>query len=114
MMQPMSSEIEEELVEPQFVEVVAGQSTRGITSKEDIYAMLVRIMVGRFDFAADDVMPDAHIVDDLDLDSIDTLDLAVQVEEETGLELDEELLKGVERLRDVVDVIHARLESGSA
>jgi acyl carrier protein len=96
------------------MEAAAGTLARSGASKDDIFAMLVRIMVGRFDFAAEEIVPEAHIVEDLDLDSIDTLDLAVQVEEETGLELDEEELKGVERLADVVDVIHTRLGSASA
>ena len=96
------------------MEAAAGPSVREVASKGDIFAILARIMIDRFDFPVEIVVPEAHVVDDLDLDSIDTLDLAVQLEEEMGFDLDEEMLKGVERLEDVVDVIHARLGSASA
>lgn len=50
------------------------------------------------------VQPEARLIDDLELDSVDALDLAVKVEETTGLALDEQELP---KLRTVEDLIIA-------
>lgn len=81
----------------------------GLASKQEIFDVLCRIMVRRFEFPAELISPDAHLVDDLDLDSLDAVDLAVELEDETGLYLDDDLLKRVERIRDIVDVVYRRL-----
>ncbi len=50
------------------------------------------------------VQPDARLVEDLELDSLDAIDLAVKVEETTGLAFDEARIR---ELRTVDDVIVA-------
>jgi len=57
-----------------------------------------------FELGADRVQPEARLVEDLELDSLDAIDLAVKVEETTGLALDEAMIR---RLRTVEDVIVA-------
>lgn len=54
------------------------------------------------------IHPDAHLVDDLDLDSIDAIDLAVKLEEETGRDISEEDLRGLQVVQDVVDLLLGR------
>jgi acyl carrier protein len=66
-------------------------------------------MKTEFQFRDQDLRPDAHLVDDLDLDSIDAVDLAVRVEERTGLSLDEADLKSIQTIQDIVDLIDERL-----
>ena len=51
-------------------------------------------------------MPGAHLVDDLDLDSIDGVDLSVKAEEELGVEIQPEDLGELQTLQDVVDLLH--------
>jgi len=80
-----------------------------VLSKGEIFELLRRIIVDRFDFPRDLVVPDARIVDDLDLDSLDAVDLVQQLEEETGYDLDEDQLKGVQRLQDLVNVLYGEL-----
>jgi acyl carrier protein len=50
------------------------------------------------------VQPDARLVEDLELDSLDAIDLAVKVEETTGVAFDEARIR---ELRTVDDVIVA-------
>ena len=78
-------------------------------SKEEIYAWVADVLKREFQFTDDDLCPNAHLVDDLDLDSIDAIDLAVRLEEKIGLAFKEEDLKSIETLRDVVDLIDGRL-----
>jgi len=83
-------------------------------SKDDILAMVADILVGEFELDRDAIKLETHLVDELDLDSIDAIDLAVRLEERSGHALDEEELKALETIRDVVDLVHSKLERGAA
>jgi acyl carrier protein len=66
-------------------------------------------MKTEFHFRDAELRPTAHLVDDLDLDSIDAVDLAVRIEERTGLSLTEADLKSIQTIQDIVDLIDERL-----
>jgi acyl carrier protein len=78
-------------------------------TKEEIFGRVRTILVDAFELDPDDIAPSAHIIDDLDLDSIDAIDLAVDLEKETGLSLKENELREVRLVQDVVDLIYNRL-----
>lgn len=80
-------------------------------TRSEIYDRLKKILVDSFELDSDEIRLDAHLIDDLDLDSIDAIDLAVGLEEELSLEVDEESLKSIRRVSDIVDLIHDRLEA---
>jgi acyl carrier protein len=58
-----------------------------------------------FDLDATKVHPDARLVEDLDLDSIDAIDLALKLEEVTGLVFDETRLRQMHTIRDIIAAI---------
>lgn len=66
-------------------------------------------MQAEFGLPPQEIELSARLVDDLDLDSIDLVDLAVSLEEQSGVKLDEEDLKSVRTVADAVSVIHAAL-----
>jgi len=78
-------------------------------SKTGIFDSVVSVMQGEFEIPPERLRPDAHLIDDLDLDSIDAIDLAVRLEERLGVSFDEDDLKSLRTLQDVVDLIHERL-----
>jgi acyl carrier protein len=49
------------------------------------------------------------LLDDLDLDSIDAIDLAVRLQDLTGKRVDESRLREVRTVRDVVELIELML-----
>ena len=55
----------------------------------------------------------AHLIDDLDLDSIDLVDLAVSLEEDRGIKLDEDDLKSVRTVGDAVNAVRAAFARGA-
>ena len=71
---------------------------------------VTEILVDSFDLDPAAVHPTAHLFDDLDLDSIDAIDLVVGLEEETGLEVSEEELKAIRVVQDIVDLVHRNLK----
>jgi acyl carrier protein len=80
-------------------------------TKEQILARVTEILVDSFELNADQVHLSAHVVDDLDLDSLDAIDLAVGLEEETGIEVSEDELREIQFVQDIVELIHSRLQS---
>jgi acyl carrier protein len=64
-------------------------------------------MHAEFNLDPDLVEPSKHLIDDLDLDSIDLVDLAVALEEQSGIALEEDELKSVRTVADAVRVVHA-------
>lgn len=53
------------------------------------------------------VQPDARLAQDLGLDSLDAIDLAVKVEETTGLVFDEARFRALRTVDDVIVAIEA-------
>lgn len=76
-------------------------------SKEKVYLRLKEFLVSLFDIPEEDISMDAHLADDLDLDSIDAVDLMVKVQELTGEKIPSEEFKTVRTVGDVVDRVYA-------
>lgn len=55
------------------------------------------------------VTPDTHLFEELDLDSIDAVDLAIKLQEMTGRRIKPEEFKSVRTVGDVVAAVHALL-----
>lgn len=55
------------------------------------------------------VTPEAHLFDDLDLDSIDAVDLAIKLQEMTGRRIKPEAFKSVRTVGDVIGAVEALL-----
>ena len=78
-------------------------------SREMIYQWVSDILKREFELTDAELSLSAHLTDDLDLDSIDAIDLSVRLEEKTGLSFKEGDLKSILTIQDVVDFIDARL-----
>jgi acyl carrier protein len=81
-------------------------------TKQEIFEQVRSILCREFEFTEDEIQPSSHLVDDLDLDSIDAIDLAVKLEERVGLDLEEEQLRSLRLVQDVVDLVHEHLHDG--
>ncbi len=78
-------------------------------TKEEILARVTELLVQSFALDPGQVHPTAHLIDDLDLDSIDAIDLVVGLEEDGGLDITEEELMELRVVQDVVDLVHRKL-----
>ena len=81
-------------------------------SKEEILARVIELMAKSFEMDPAEILPTAHLFDDLELDSIDAIDLVVGLEEEIGLRVAEDELREIRLVQDVVDMVHRKLEGG--
>ena len=83
-------------------------------NKEIIYERIVEILTETFDIEAERITPEARLHDDLDIDSIDAVDLIVQLKPLVGRRLNAEAFKSVRTIQDVVDALHQLMQEDSA
>jgi len=82
-------------------------------TEHDIFTRLSAILVETFDIEPERIRPEARLYDDLDIDSIDAVDLIVKLKPLVGKRLQPEAFKSVRTLQDVVNALTALLqESG--
>ncbi|WP_076418914.1 MULTISPECIES: acyl carrier protein [Colwelliaceae] len=74
-------------------------------NREEIYQVLSNILVTLFEIDEEDISMDAHLYEDMDLDSIDAVDLVVKLREITGKKIEPEDFKQVRTVKDVVDAV---------
>ena len=67
-----------------------------------------------FDIDAARITPEAKLYDDLDIDSIDAVDLIVQLKPIAGKRLNAEAFKSVRTIQDVVDALYQLVSDDSA
>lgn len=79
-------------------------------NKVEIYNTLKSTMVELFELDEEDIQPQANLFEDLDLDSIDAVDLAVKITEITGKRVNPEDFKKVRTVQDLVDTANELLD----
>lgn len=62
-------------------------------------------MVANFQIDKDSITPDAHLFDDLQLTSLDVVDIAMYIEDEFGIVLEEEDLAEVSTVQSFLDML---------
>ena len=82
-------------------------------TKDDIFFRIVEILHEYFDVDPTQVRLDSLLYDDLDIDSIDAVDLIVRLRPLVGRGLQPEVFKTVRTVEDVVDALN-RLISDEA
>ncbi|MEN9545142.1 MAG: hypothetical protein RLZZ598_1975 [Pseudomonadota bacterium] len=83
-------------------------------TQDEILVRMTQILQDTFDIEAPRVQPQARLYDDLDIDSIDAVDLIVQLKPLVGRRLQPEAFKSVRTVQDVVDALHGLIHSPAA
>jgi len=78
-------------------------------TQEKIYAMFVETLAEHFDIEGEQVNAAARLAADLDLDSLDLIALVAEIEEESGVVLEEKDVRDSETLGDLVDRFALRI-----
>jgi acyl carrier protein len=74
---------------------------------DTLYLKIRDILIDQFDVEEASVSMDANLYEELEIDSIDAVDLLVQIKELTGRKIAPETFKEVRTIRDVLSAISA-------
>ncbi|MBR6098607.1 acyl carrier protein [bacterium] len=75
-------------------------------SKEDIYNKLCEILEEEFEIDKSSVNGDTNLFTDLELDSIDAVDLAVRLQQFTDKRISPEEFKQIRTVNDVTEAVY--------
>ncbi|HGK7303131.1 MULTISPECIES: acyl carrier protein [Stenotrophomonas] len=83
-------------------------------TKNELLERITSILNDSFDIDPAGIRPESRLYEDLDIDSIDAVDLIVQLKPLLGRNLQPEAFKSVRTVQDIVDVVHALLPGQAA
>ena len=80
-------------------------------TQDEIYALIVEKLHTTFQLDPSRITLDANLYADLDIDSIDAVDLAVKLQRITGKRITPETFKSVRTVRDLVNAVGVLLRT---
>jgi acyl carrier protein len=80
---------------------------------QDVADGLREIMAARLGLPAEQLVPEARLVEDLGLDSLDAVELAISVERKFDIEVPEEELTKLKTVADMVALVESRVRPAS-
>ena len=75
-------------------------------TQEEIFLTIRQLMTEMFELAPEDIVLNANLRQDLDIDSIDAVDLMVRLRDITGKRIKPEDFKNAHTIEDVVDTVY--------
>ncbi|WP_332853718.1 acyl carrier protein [Duganella sp. S19_KUP01_CR8] len=79
-------------------------------SKDQLQICVIDLLVEMFELDKANLSADSNLYADLDIDSIDAVDLAVKLKQLTGKRLQPEVFKTIRTIGDVVDALAGMTE----
>jgi acyl carrier protein len=80
-------------------------------TEEQIFEKLREILVDSFEIDPARITPTASLLEDLDLDSIDAVDLAIKLQEFTGKRINPQNFKSIRTVNDVLFTVQRLIET---
>ncbi|MCF7353754.1 acyl carrier protein [Vibrio sp. CK2-1] len=74
-------------------------------NRDEVFSKVQDAFVELFEIDADDIKPESKLYQELDLDSIDAVDLVVHLQKLTGKKIQPDEFKAVRTVNDVVDAV---------
>lgn len=79
-------------------------------NRTQIQERVIDILCQTFELERAKIGPDSRLVEDLDLDSIDSLDMVVELQSLLQGRVDEREMRGLRTVTDVVDMVELALQ----
>ncbi|MES2039460.1 MAG: acyl carrier protein [Pseudomonadota bacterium] len=74
-------------------------------SRDELYVWVVDLLAEMFELDKSALTMESNLYADLDIDSIDAVDLAVKLKQMTGMRLQPEVFKKIRTIGDVIDAL---------
>jgi acyl carrier protein len=75
-------------------------------SKDDIFLKVKETLTTEFEVGADAISPEKLLYDDLELDSLDAVDLLVSLKNNLEGKIDPALFKDARTVQDLIEILH--------
>ncbi len=79
-------------------------------TKDELFGVLKNVLINDFDVEEELVKPEANIVKDLDLDSIDAVELIVKMKPYVNGKIAPAMFKNVKTCQDTIDLLYPLLK----
>ena len=83
-------------------------------TENELFERIAAILHDSFEIEPARITPEARLYDDLDIDSIDAVDLIVQLKPLLGRSLQPDAFKAVRTVQDIVDVLYGLIRDQAA
>ncbi len=80
--------------------------------RDDLFPLLVETLGELFEIEPERITPQAHLYQDLEIDSIDAIDLIDHIKRKTGYKLMAEDFRSVRTVNDVIEALWRKIEAG--
>jgi acyl carrier protein len=81
-----------------------------VANRDEVFDQVKEILVERLDIDEDDITMEAHLRDDLKADSLDLVELIMDLEERFGVKISDEEAQSIGTVGEAVDFIVAATE----
>ncbi len=78
-------------------------------TKDEIFKALTQIMIDLFELEESTIRMEARLFEDLDLDSIDAIDMIVEVQKITEHKIKPDDFQNVRTIEDIVNTVYAMI-----
>ena len=82
-------------------------------TRDEIYERVVGILVKSFELDRADIKPESNLFEELDLDSIDAVDMFVELHEVTGRRIDPASARKIRTVQDIVTLVETELAAAA-
>ena len=92
--------------------ICAGEqkTMKNTMSEQEIFDFLKEALVDFFEIDASKITMESHLYEDLEIDSIDAIDLMDHIKKKMGYRLEPADFKEVRTLGDIVRIVHGKME----
>jgi acyl carrier protein len=81
-----------------------------MANKNEIFTHVADTLENLFEVERSDIILSAHLNDDLDIDSIDAIDLIVELKKYVGKKISPDDFKSVRTVEDIVNAVSALMD----
>ncbi len=81
-----------------------------MTTKEEVFLQIKETLIDAFDVDESSIVLSAQLNKDLDLDSIDAIDLVLKLQELTGKKVYPEQFEAITTIEDMVEIVYTLLD----
>ena len=92
----------------------AFQRLESMRSEQEVFGQVRRVLADLFELPAEKIVLDANLYTDLDIDSLDAIDLILELKQITGRKVQPEQFRHVRTVGDVVAAVRQLMQDETA